>query len=389
MASFLTLIPMLFSFVPPSRSARAGLAAVAGLLALCAVPATAQGAPEASGDGPVAVTLQTVPRVVYKEANGVWEPDGTESWSFAVLVQEAEGRMVTPLGATVEMTRRDTLVRRVELSAEEVEAVAGRRYAGALYQQDEVFDLRHHFTAPEALGVDRLAYTLHWAAEGDTMHTRLDLPLSRYEPRTDLIFPLAGRFVIAAGHAADEDHPGAWSQDFADDIIALGERFEVMREPDGMTNESVVTWRAEILAPAAGTVVYARNDVPDNPVGEFDLRALLQLPDPINAIGGNTVIIDHGTGEFSFLAHLAQGSVRVETGDTVEQGQVIGLLGNSGSSDGPHLHYHLMDGPVMYRSNSLPTRFSNVVDPIFAGEDGPFAVPNPKRGTFLYAVPME
>ncbi len=66
-----------------------------------------------------------------------------------------------------------------------------------------------------------------------------------------------------------------------------------------------------------------------------------------------------GKGRFAFYAHLQPGSVRVETGDTVKPGQVLGLLGNSGNSDAPHLHFHIMDGPRPLSSNGLPYRFSS------------------------------
>lgn len=54
---------------------------------------------------------------------------------------------------------------------------------------------------------------------------------------------------------------------------------------------------------------------------------------------GNTVIIDHGLGVFSTLAHLSR--VDVVEGATVEAGAVIGLVGATGRVTGPHLHWSL------------------------------------------------
>lgn len=51
---------------------------------------------------------------------------------------------------------------------------------------------------------------------------------------------------------------------------------------------------------------------------------------------GQTIIIDHGMGVTSFYLHLSKSYVK--TGDTVERGQVIGLSGETGYSEGPHLH---------------------------------------------------
>jgi Membrane proteins related to metalloendopeptidases len=54
-------------------------------------------------------------------------------------------------------------------------------------------------------------------------------------------------------------------------------------------------------------------------------------------LAGNVVIIDHGLGVFTSYAHLSKRMV--EAGDTITQGQIIGLGGNTGRSNGPHLHW--------------------------------------------------
>lgn len=63
---------------------------------------------------------------------------------------------------------------------------------------------------------------------------------------------------------------------------------------------------------------------------------------------GNYVIIQHKYGYYTRYAHMQ--SVRVKTGQFVSQGEVIGTIGNSGVSTGPHLHYEVHIG-------------SDVVDP--------------------------
>lgn len=52
---------------------------------------------------------------------------------------------------------------------------------------------------------------------------------------------------------------------------------------------------------------------------------------------GNTVEIDHGGGEETLSAHQAE--LLVDQGDHVRRGQVIGRVGSTGSSTGPHLHF--------------------------------------------------
>ena len=51
---------------------------------------------------------------------------------------------------------------------------------------------------------------------------------------------------------------------------------------------------------------------------------------------------------------MQPGSVRVKVGQRVTTGQPIGLLGNSGNTGGPHLHFGIYDGPGPLTSNSVP-----------------------------------
>ena len=57
---------------------------------------------------------------------------------------------------------------------------------------------------------------------------------------------------------------------------------------------------------------------------------------------GNVIFLDHGFGFVTVYAHLSRISVRV--GQTVDKGQVIGLVGSTGRSTGPHLHYEVRVG---------------------------------------------
>lgn len=77
-------------------------------------------------------------------------------------------------------------------------------------------------------------------------------------------------------------------------------------------------------------------------------------------------MITHGNGEFSALLHMQPGSVTAKIGDHVTQGQVVGKLGNSGDSNMPHLHYQLMNGPVMFVADGLPFKFENLNETAFA-----------------------
>ena len=68
------------------------------------------------------------------------------------------------------------------------------------------------------------------------------------------------------------------------------------------------------------------------------------MPITSETIGGNHVVLDLGGGRFAFYAHLQPGSLKVKVGDRVTRGQIIGLVGNSGNSTEPHLHFHISNG---------------------------------------------
>jgi murein DD-endopeptidase MepM/ murein hydrolase activator NlpD len=81
----------------------------------------------------------------------------------------------------------------------------------------------------------------------------------------------------------------------------------------------------------------------------------------------NYVVIDHGGGQSTLYAHLKFNSVIPKIGDWVEQNQKIAESGNTGNSEGPHLHYSVQKTPSKnygntsygYWTTSLPSSFSD------------------------------
>jgi murein DD-endopeptidase MepM/ murein hydrolase activator NlpD len=105
----------------------------------------------------------------------------------------------------------------------------------------------------------------------------------------------------------------------------------------------------EIHAVADGTVAAAGDGLPD--IGTIYSAP----PATVDTAAGNYVIVDLGNKKYACYAHMVNGSVRVKTGDVVKEGQVIGLMGNSGNSDLPHLHFQVVtDTPSFLGAEGYP-----------------------------------
>jgi murein DD-endopeptidase MepM/ murein hydrolase activator NlpD len=134
---------------------------------------------------------------------------------------------------------------------------------------------------------------------------------------------------------------------------------------------------------ADGVVVATLDTLPD--------QEPPNLPDPstitVENVLGNHVVLDIGHGLFATYAHMMPGSVRVRVGQKVRAGTVLGLLGNSGNTSAPHLHFHITDTASVVGSEGLPyvlDRFK------LAGKIPSAAVPDDLGGdyrAFLLATP--
>ena len=146
---------------------------------------------------------------------------------------------------------------------------------------------------------------------------------------------------------------GLWAAErFAIDYVQLS--------PDGTIftgekskPESYPYFGADIHAVADGPVVSVLEGLPEQVAGKSPTGL------PLEQYGGNHIVQDIGDGNYAFYAHLKTGSVKVKEGDQLTSGQVIASLGNTGNSDAPHLHFHVMSTPDPLRSNGLPFTISS------------------------------
>jgi murein DD-endopeptidase MepM/ murein hydrolase activator NlpD len=85
--------------------------------------------------------------------------------------------------------------------------------------------------------------------------------------------------------------------------------------------------------------------------------------DPSKWIPGNWLLIQHEDGTRSFYTHMQTNGVLVDVGDTVKRGDYIAIVGNTGNSSGPHLHFHVLDAGLgkdegaAHGDPTIPIRF--------------------------------
>jgi murein DD-endopeptidase MepM/ murein hydrolase activator NlpD len=126
--------------------------------------------------------------------------------------------------------------------------------------------------------------------------------------------------------------------------------------PNDITNEMFYGYGAEVLAVADGVIVSVQDGIPDN-VPQADGRTFMPVPLTNRTNPGNWLALDLGNGRYAFYAHLVAGSIRVRPGERVLRGSVLGRLGNSGNSVGPHLHFHVGDTPSLNGTEGQPYVF--------------------------------
>ena len=191
-----------------------------------------------------------------------------------------------------------------------------------------------------------------------------------YQTKTNLILPLSGRVFVWEGHDFYSHHrriplhaamveklgTRANANRYGADLVMVDERGRMYHD-DPYDKKHYYSYGAPIYAPGTGKVASIANNVPDN---EFQDKHITspELPAEADPTLGNYVLIDHGNGEFSIFPHMMPGSVRVNAGESVRQGEMIGRVGFSGDAIFPHVHYSLLTGPDIYHDEAVPAYFT-------------------------------
>lgn len=127
---------------------------------------------------------------------------------------------------------------------------------------------------------------------------------------------------------------------------------------DANLNENWLGYGKELIAVADGVVSRVVKGLPDNKPGESP-----PFPISLSNGAGNIVIMHIGNGVYVLYAHLIPGSNdHLEVGDFVAKGEMVGLLGNTGQSGAPHLHFQIMDGNSIAEAEGVTFEFEQFDD---------------------------
>jgi murein DD-endopeptidase MepM/ murein hydrolase activator NlpD len=248
---------------------------------------------------------------------------------------------------------------------------------------------------------------LNFEPNFDTPDTQVEVsyPLREYRNRTNsggYRFPtltsdlLTGEYwTTNVSQGSASAHRGNPAQMFAYDFGMVkydeGTRSWNFLTPGGRNtnNGDYLVWDKPVYAMHAGTIVECRSNFADNTTAPA-------FPDGGVAMsGGNSLWIDHGNGEVANYSHFKAGSIPAElcpvqsaddgsvhaTRVEVAEGQLLGHVGNSGNSSGPHLHVHVQDrrpnnwrGGGLENTTGYPLMFDHMLHRS-RSNDGPSATP--------------
>jgi len=206
---------------------------------------------------------------------------------------------------------------------------------------------------------DQLSHRLLVKRVGEEQERELAAPTVQVSHTVREIFaPLRGTDWLAAnGPSNTSAHRRALlvldggphiGQRYAIDWVRVGPDSKTFRA-NKSDNRSYLCYGSEVLAAGDGVVAQIKDGIKENVPQQPPA-----VPISLETIAGNHINLDLGGGVFALYAHLQPRSLRVKVGDKVRRGQVLGLVGNSGNSTEPHLHFQLMNRNSPLGSEGLP-----------------------------------
>jgi murein DD-endopeptidase MepM/ murein hydrolase activator NlpD len=195
-------------------------------------------------------------------------------------------------------------------------------------------------------------------------------------------FPLRGEWVAphTPGHKVPSHGTDALGQRYAfdfyriedDDFLKFYRGSRLVYFLFGIPLKKCLCYKEKIYSPVNGKVIAAKDGMkePERLHPIYDLLKIifrtiyfgfLSMIKPAKEIDlqkfiGNYIIIEF-ENKYAFFAHLHPGSIRVKEGQTVNINDIIGLVGHTGNSTAPHLHFHVMDSPDLLKAKGIKCLF--------------------------------
>ena len=183
--------------------------------------------------------------------------------------------------------------------------------------------------------------------------------------------PFHGEWRVSQGFNGPHTHRGDWRHALDFHIVEDSSSFH----GSGFTHGDYYCFGAPVLAPTDGQIVRVRDDLSDVAPGEAD----------VTNNWGNFVLLRSDFGYYVILAHLRQGSLKVQVGQWVKAGELLAACGSSGRSPEPHLHMHVQDEEWL----GCPTRPFHLTNVLVRCEGNTefHLYKIPEQGTRLAAAP--
>jgi len=137
-------------------------------------------------------------------------------------------------------------------------------------------------------------------------------------------------------------------------------------------NDSYFCYNQPIYSVATGKVVDMADGLPENVPHSAKYAIAIEF----NNAAGNHVVVEIAPNRYVLYAHMRPGTVQFKVGDMVKVGDILGHVGNTGSSTEPHLHMHIDDQPSFLAGNGVPYEFTQGSEsgPVNANISSPTAI---------------
>jgi murein DD-endopeptidase MepM/ murein hydrolase activator NlpD len=296
---------------------------------------------------------ETLPSLAFRYGTTVWTlQEANDLHRLGLLVPGLKLTIPPPTASTAATPGFP------EISARPAPVIQGQTMLVEV-RTDDALDLNGWFLGLDLTFVE--AEDRYWALAGIDSLTPpggYPLALSATEVESGDLLTMQATFTLTEGdYSTYNVVVPADRQSLLDPALAQAEREKVNAVFAGVTEERL--WEGAFGYPLAGerrvTAPFGqRRSYNSGPVSSYHtgldygadegwevyapITGTVALAEPLQ-VRGEAVILDHGWGVFSAFWHLS--AIHVTAGQVVGQGEVVGLVGNTGLSTGPHLHWEM------------------------------------------------